>query len=363
MKIALVCTGLGNVWRGYERFTRDLFDLVKSDLNITLFKGGGKSEKSERIFPQLRHDAPILRFFKTKRDPYFYQLLSYAAFLVPHLAMRRYDLVHYSEPALGNILYHAKRRLGLKMKLLFSNGVGLPPELCTSATHIQELTDEYYNHALAYGIPESRMSRIPYGLHCSRFGKVQSKTELREKYNIPRQKQVILAVSAVNRTHKRVDYLIEEIAKLPPEFMLVVCGKIDDPSIVELAEQRIHGRFRFFELPFEEVPEVYNLADFFAHAALEEGFCLAIVEAMASGLPVIAHNAPHFKWLTGSDENLIDLSVPGTLSSKVLELIRKRPALEPLIAKGREGAKNRFDWSVLKGSYLNMYEKCSVMPQ
>ena len=41
MKIALLCSGLGNVHRGHEVFARDLFDLLSGTVDITLFKGGG----------------------------------------------------------------------------------------------------------------------------------------------------------------------------------------------------------------------------------------------------------------------------------------------------------------------------------
>ena len=41
-RIALLCSGLGHIRRGHEVFARDLFDLLKGELDITLFKGGGE---------------------------------------------------------------------------------------------------------------------------------------------------------------------------------------------------------------------------------------------------------------------------------------------------------------------------------
>ena len=48
-KIALLCSGLGNIKRGHEIFAQDLFDLLKNDLDITLFKGGGEARGDPAI--------------------------------------------------------------------------------------------------------------------------------------------------------------------------------------------------------------------------------------------------------------------------------------------------------------------------
>ncbi|MFY7913426.1 MAG: glycosyl transferase family 1, partial [Rubrivivax sp.] len=60
MKIALLCTGLGNIYRGHEVFARELFDLLKDDLDITLFKGGGTAAPRELVMPNIgRQDAVL----------------------------------------------------------------------------------------------------------------------------------------------------------------------------------------------------------------------------------------------------------------------------------------------------------------
>jgi hypothetical protein len=45
MKIALLCSGLGNIYRGHEIFARDLFNLVSDSVDITLFKEAEKTLK------------------------------------------------------------------------------------------------------------------------------------------------------------------------------------------------------------------------------------------------------------------------------------------------------------------------------
>lgn len=352
MKIALVCTGLGHVWRGYERFTRDLFDLIKDDLDITLFKGDGPSGPRERKLPHFNHDGLFSKF----PNPYFYQHLSYALFLVPQLKIHHYTLVHYSEPGLGNILYHAKKRLGLSATLLFSNGVGLSADHCQRIDYVHQLTDVIYQDALHYGLKEDRMTSLPYGAHSKAFTPTPDRAPLRATYGIPLDKTVILSVAAMNRGHKRIDYLIEEAARLPDSFFLVLCGNLEDPSLKSLAEKRLPNRHKFLTLPFERIPDVYRLADIFAHTALEEGFCLALVEAMMANLPLVAHRSAHFRWLVDSDFPLVDLSQPGALSERLRNLPAQRTALLPMLRDTRDKAIQRFDWANLKARYLRMYD-------
>jgi hypothetical protein len=60
MKIALLCSGLGNVYRGHEVFARDLFTLLGDSVDLTLFKGGGEAASREVVVDNLPRNAPCL---------------------------------------------------------------------------------------------------------------------------------------------------------------------------------------------------------------------------------------------------------------------------------------------------------------
>ena len=48
-KVFVICSGLGNIKRGYESFTQECFEALSQEplLDVTLFKGGGKSSEKE----------------------------------------------------------------------------------------------------------------------------------------------------------------------------------------------------------------------------------------------------------------------------------------------------------------------------
>ena len=50
MKVAIISTGLGNIRRGFEIFADELFDHLKTEIDVTLFKGEiGRASCRERV--------------------------------------------------------------------------------------------------------------------------------------------------------------------------------------------------------------------------------------------------------------------------------------------------------------------------
>lgn len=356
MKIALVCTGIGNTYRGLERFTLELFDVVNQELPITLFGSHLNGRANEVSFPCLKHNR-FLRVFKGKtRDNYYFQQLSYALSFIPFIAWKDYDIVHYSEPAMGNFLYHAKKQFKFKYKVLFTNW-GMEGSYCFRPDHLQEITPFAYKKTVNLGIDPKKVTLLPYGLHTGKYFMNVDKNDLRRKYGVPKNKFVILSVAALNRRHKRIDYLIQEVSRLGNNYFLLVVGYPEEPDLKILGHRLLGENFKSLYVPFDQMPELYHLADLFVITSLIEGFCLAIVEAMCAGLPVIAHDMPNFQWMVGEPRCLADLSRPGNLERKIKEVVENIQIFERIAESNRASAIDRFDWSRLKQDYLCLYEK------
>jgi len=362
MKVALVCTGLGQVRRGFEKFTEELFDLLKDDLDITLFKGGGKAGDREIIIPNLRRDGWFqhMPFVSQNgyRDAYYYEVLSFSALLLPYLMAKGYDILHYIDPPLGNFLFHVKTKLKLKFKFktLLTNGVALRPEHCRLPDHVHHASPVPYDAFLASGIPAERMTLLPLGVHVERFLMQADRRQLRRQWDIPENRVVILSVAAINRGHKRIDYLIEEVARLDSRYFLVVAGRLEDPSLKRMAEERLSNRYRFITEPlYDRIVELYRLSNLGVICSLAEGFGFGIVEAMCAGLPVLTHDAPHFRWLVAEDSCLIDMTKPGRLMEAIRVLSQDKEWLQRVGKMLQEQACDRFDWSKLMRQYVEMY--------
>ena len=364
MKIALVCTGLGNVRRGYEKFTEELFRLLRDDVDITLFKGGGRSAEGEVVIPNLRRDGWFrhVPFVKSDgyRDAYYYEVLSFGAVLLPHLMSGKYDILHYVDPTLGNLYFHTRSafRFEFRFKTLLTNAIALPPEHCARANYVHHASPVQHGQCLLSGFAEERMALIPLGVNAKAYQSPSDRLDLRRRWDIPQDKFVILAVAAINRGHKRVDYLIEETAKLGPECFLVVVGHLEDPSLVATAADRLPARHKMITRPlYGEIAELYGLADVAVSASLTEGFGLGIVEAMCSGLPVLTHDNTHFRWLAGQNSCHVDMEQPGALAARLRQLSADREGTRQLGESLRGHACQRFDWSNLKKDYIDMYSR------
>lgn len=360
MKIALVSTGLGRVLRGFESFTESLFQALRKDapqVDVTLFQGGGENAERRVVVSNFhRYDAPA-RWFGYEGGNRL-EKRSFALAIYPLLRLGKYEIVHYNELVMGSALYHLRRCFGGKFKLLYCNGAPSPPihynHRCDFA---QMLTGPMFKEACTFGLPERRLFLIPYGVDVERFSPEERvcRAENRRELGIPQDARVILTVAALNREHKRIAYLIREVASLDQLVWLVAAGQRTEEtaSLEEDAKLLIPGRWRFVSWPHEQIPRLYAAADIFVLASLIEGFGLVIVEAMLSGLPIIIHNGPTFHWIAqNTPARLINMAREKELAGALNEMIFLDHS-----PSSREETARRFSWEALIPQYLAMYEQ------
>lgn len=357
MKVALVSIGLGHILRGFEAFTRSLFHALRQQapsLEVTLFQGGGRSKGQQVVIPHFpRGDTHAILL----------QQRSFALFLYPWLRRGGYEIVHYNELVMGSALFHLRRYFGGKFKLLYCNGAPSPPvhyhHRCDFA---QMLTGPMYEEARDFGLLPERLFLIPYGLDSQRFTPQTKahRSETRGELGIPEKAKVVLTVAALKREHKRLDYLIKEVAALDEPVWLLAAGQRteDTPFLEEEAQRLLPGRWRFVSWPHTSVHRLYGAADVFVLGSLSEAFGLVTVEALLSGLSVVVHDSPTTRWiLDGQSNQVSDLSREGNLAEKLREILS---AESP--RRTQEGPAQRFSWSSLIPEYLRMYQKVAQSP-
>jgi glycosyltransferase involved in cell wall biosynthesis len=151
-----------------------------------------------------------------------------------------------------------------------------------------------------------RARLIPNGVDVARF---RAGRPDRVRFGIPADVPVVLMVSALIGS-KRVDEGIRAIEGLK-DVHLVCAG--DGPLRVEieaLAARSLPDRFTRLVVNSSDMPALYRSADAFLHLSKDESFGNVYVEALASGLPIIAHDIPRVRWILGDGEHIVDTSDP-----------------------------------------------------
>jgi 1,2-diacylglycerol 3-alpha-glucosyltransferase len=365
-RVALVSIGIGRVQRGFERYFTELFGLLRGELDMSLFRSAGGEGAREIVPPLLPWATAIARRapldWLAGHAEYNRDCLAFAAAMAPRLLREGFDVIHCIDPPLAQALRHLKRVARLRARLLFTEGSVMPPQYYPRVDHIHHVARVARDAAIAHGITAEAMSLVPCGVHAARFPLADDRTALRERYGISPSTFVVLVVSAVKREHKRVDHVVNEVARLKGDVLLWLDGNPEDAHVVELARERLGPRVRITHVPTGEVAQLYRAADVMAHAALEESFGLAIVEAACSGTPVLVHDAPHFEWLLGERSRLADMRSEGALAAR-LTAIAAQPARERAAVRAlAERLRARFDWQALVPQYLEMYNRLAARP-
>ena len=361
MRIAIACCGLDHVRRGFESFSEELFSALTGSADVILFKGSGKSRPNEIVVPCLRPD--FLAKFMNPERAFYWEQITFAIALVPYLVLKKVDIVHSSEGNLGNALARFLRWTGSRVRLLQSNGGPLHPRAFRPEPFIHQVCKAGLDQALEHGIPPGRMHLIPYGIFPERSQITEAREIVRPRFALPQDKFLILSLAALNREHKRLDYLIREVAALcDPGVFLCMAGEPthETPKLRQLAAELLPGHHTFITVPRTRIPELLAAADLFVLASLSEGFGMVLIEACSAGVPVVCHNSAHFQWVLGDAALYCDMATPGALTLKIQEAIGQKEILHRYRELGAKRIESCYSWQVLVPRYLEMYRSITA---
>ena len=276
--------------------------------------------------------------------------------MLPLILIKKPTVIYYSDFILGTYLWHLRKYFKFKYKLLFSNGAPNGPPFKTE-DHVQQLLPVYLEQAIRQGTPEAMQTLLPYGFDIDikeRLDSIKKKESIRKRLGFTSNQKVILSIGAINKHHKRMDYLIDEIAKLGKDYYLVILGQFEAETtpLIELAATKLAGRFTINNVAYQEVKDYYIAADYFVLASLNEGFGRVLIEALSYGLPCIVHDYINAQQVLGNYGSYIDMKKENELVyyfKKEMATIDK----ENLI----QAAYNKYSWNVLKVRYSEMILK------
>lgn len=201
---------------------------------------------------------------------------------------------------------------------------------CAAVVAISELTRDRF---LAWSLYRGATHILPNAIHAEEYGMREKRPDLVARYGLA-GKRVLLTVGrlASLERYKGFDEVLEVLPELPADVVYLIAGGGDDgPRLQRKAESLgVADRVVFTGLfPEDEKPDLYSLADIYVMPSRGEGFGFVILEALASGVPVIAskHDGGREAVLDGKLGLLVDPANPAEILAAIRELL-ERPRRE-----------------------------------
>lgn len=363
LKVLLACSGLDHTKRGFESFSRGCFQALRDEdqIEIQLIKGSGPTADRERSVRTMTRDSALARALGrvARREPFRFEQVAFALSLQPVLMSRRPDVVYFSEWHTGLVLALLRHVTSARYRLVLFNG-GMAVEGFQHLDRVQELTPASLRIVLERGATPSRHVLLPPGVSIeSRLHPLTEldRAALRRRLGLPEDRPILLSVAALNRYHKRIDYLIEEVARLPePRPFLLLDGQpeADAPDLRALAACHLGASGHSFRtMPSSEISDLYRASDALVLSSLGESFGLVLAEAMSHGLTCFAHDYEVTRFVLGDHGRFGDFSKPGGLA----ELIGDQHAYrhDPDAEQRRHRfVYDSFSWDRLRPRYVEM---------
>lgn len=181
---------------------------------------------------------------------------------------------------------------------------------------------------------------IPNGVDLTKFNKLQG---------MQGSTLQVLCVGALTK-QKRIDLVIKAVAKIDSAKLLVVGDGELKSNIENLGADLLGDRFTLKSVKFEQMPRIYQQANVFTLvSAPSESFGNVFVEAMASGLPIVATDDPVRREIIGEAGIFID---PENLDEYANAL---KKALELDWANKPRTQSEKFSWDKIALEYEKLF--------
>jgi glycosyltransferase-like protein len=293
---------------------------------------------------------------------------------------RRFDLFHAQDAISGNALATMKQRGMIRRFARTVHHIDTFSDPLLTDWQMRSITqaDELFVVSLVWqkhlaselGRPSTLIGN---GVDTTRFSRV-SRTidqQVRARHGIT-GKHVLLAVGGIEERKNTVRILeaFRQVLTVQRDAQLVIAG---GASLLDhagyrrqfdawLAADPLLGRAVrcLGPVPDADMPSLYRLADALAFPSVKEGFGLAVLEAMASGTPVVTSRiAPFTEYLENDDVVWCDPSSSGSIAN-AMAMVLSEPLRSRLAQRGLSVAR-RHDWRHTARAHLPVYQRLSEL--
>ena len=373
LRVAIGCSGLGHVHRGIEAWAAETAAaLHRRGMIVSLF-GGAPGPELSKPLPCVRRGGAVargvaraLRHLGGWRyglgSAYDVEQATFA-FLLWLQVRREYDILHVQDPTIAKILDYLHRWGLSRPRVILANGTGETVQTLSRLSVIQELSpDAAGRWATRDGRRHPAVFCVPNFINLRTFS-AGDREVARRRIDLPTNALIVMSCAAIGRYHKRIDYLLREFAVFAEGYagaaFLVIAGsrQPDTDAVIALGRELLGERVLFLvDLPRTEMPQLYRAVDLFVLSSLLETFGIVLLEAMATGLPVICNDTPTFRHIVGPAGLFADISKANSLK-RAFAAMALPGVRGPLAKAAREHVEANFSERVVVDQLLEMYSR------
>lgn len=213
----------------------------------------------------------------------------------------------------------------------------------------------------SYGVAQPLMRVIPFGVDVDRWSALPARDEARSRLGIPAQAPVVSWNGRFDAV-KNLPSLMRVVGGLPGWWLVVgAAGDPPDALPAWVAGAGLGGRF-VLAGELDDVRPVLAVADVFAMTSLTEAMPLALIEAMAAGLPVVAPAVGGLPEIVTSGHDGL-LVAPGDEAALAFAIVEARRRSDELGARAIETVRTRFALATMLDAYDRLWREVAPSRQ
>ncbi|MES2648302.1 MAG: glycosyltransferase family 4 protein [Bacteroidota bacterium] len=357
----MVCTGLGNVKRGFEMYigslARKLTGVYSFTSALEVWCGGAFSSQgvnTRKIF-NMRRDGRLAKWLSLDTKAFLWEQRTFFLGMVPSILRNRTAVYYLGEYQLYCYLYKLRQFFGLRYSLvLYTGGQAIPGLFDPTLDYIHHVTDVYLKECAH--LSKKRQTILPHFIEEDFVYDDIIQQTIRQMAG---GKKIVLSVGLLDKTIKRMDLLLEALAPLSKDVFPVLLGQVssDTAELRQIMEDRFgENGYVIHTVLHTELGNWYFAADLFVLCSPKESFGLAALEALYHGLPVICDDFAEARFVLGTHGNFIAMEnvtvLTEAIRDQLLKTINDKTDRKSFVA-------SRYTWTALQDEYLAMFRQAT----
>lgn len=348
------------------RFAKEFFKRYKRKFVILTFTQNDKLKRKED-----NEEYEVFRFLY--KNSFVFKLIAILKLCIFLLKNHRNFEILQSQ-GIGNITYLPlivaklmNKKVVLRMTLIGGDDLSSIKKKNIIFFNLIKLTDKFISISpaltkiyLKERFPRHKLIEVPQAVNTNLF-------KVKRDYVKPKNKILTVGPFCLRKNTLFILEVFNRLLETKPELELTIVGSHED-NFGEYDKEYISKCFQFIKdkglgkniriIKYTPKPQkYYKENDIFLFASRQEGFASVLIEAMASGLPIVSYNFDKIpEWILGYDETLLNGLEIDNFCKVILRLLQDKSYYEEISLLNQKRSKE-FDFRGILREYHKLYKE------